>query len=63
MGDMTGGDYFATFFAVAGLVIKEHVGTKGFKNGGFLQAAEELALIQTDIPLPQGTNHPLVRRR
>src|SRR3990167_3880830 len=60
---MAGGYDLVGFFAVAGLVVEKYVGAEGFQNCGFFQATEEERLIQADIPLAQGANHPLMGRR
>ena len=60
---MAGSHVFTGRGAVHLLIIKEHIGTKGFEEIPLAQAAKKEALINTNIPLPQSPHHPLVGRR
>lgn len=62
MGHMPGGHHLPGFLAMAGLVVKKHVGGKRFKERRFFQAAEKQRLVQADIPLTQGADHSLMGR-
>ena len=46
---------------MARLVVKEKVGLEFAQERAFFQAAEEERLIQTNVPLAQGADHPLTR--
>lgn len=50
MGYMAGGDNLARPFAMAGLVVKKHIGCKGLQKRRFIQPAKKQRLVQTNIP-------------
>ena len=60
---MAGGDVPRRGQAVARLVVEEHVGFVGAQELGFVQPAEEQALVQANVPGAQRLDDALVRRR
>lgn len=62
VGYVTGGDHFASQFAMTRLIIEEHIGGEGFEKGGLLQTAQEQRFVQADIPFAQGADHSLMGR-
>ena len=44
------------------LVIEEQISAEGLQKLGLVQAAQKQGLVQPNIPLTQGTNHPLMGR-
>ena len=62
VGHMPGCYDLAGALAVTGLIVEKHVGGKGFEECRFGQTAEEQRLVEADIPLAQGADHPLMGR-
>ena len=48
---------------MAGLVVEKNIGGESFEKGRLLQAAQEQGLVETDIPLAQGADDPLMGGR
>src|SRR5207253_2669613 len=62
VGDVTGGDNLTGQLAMTGLIIEKYVGGESFKKRGFRQTAKEQGFIQTNVPLAQCADHPLMSR-
>ena len=63
MGNMASGNHLPGQLAVTGLIVEKHVRSERFEERRLGQAAEKQRLVQTDVPLAQGTDHPFVSRR
>ena len=60
---MTGGHVFPGRFAMALLIVEEHVRAERLQKGPFGQPAQEQAFVQANAPAAQGAHHPFMGRR
>ena len=63
MRHVAGGNMRAGGFTVGLLIIKKDIGLVSAEEVGFIEPAEEDGLVDTNVPCPQRTDDPLVRRR